>query len=554
VSPLDRARRLTGALRSGPRRVALAWAVAALAGLGASSGAPGISRDEAATIEAAARLGGARPELPPAAASGEAGREVRPQPPLLPVLSAATHAAASRIGISHLVAHRLPTVLLAALLAALLALLGFELAGAAGALLAPALYLAVPRLLHLCVVATPETALAALTLATVWAYRRSGAGSARGRVRFALVAGLAFGGALAARLDAWILLPVLAVHALAAGLLGRRGAGPAAGAPPRTSAAVFEGETRLPGVVALAAMGVLGPLVLLALSPGSWTDPVRRLAAIAAAPAPAWDYLGARLGAGRPPLLYPALVTALALPAGILGAAAGGLLHAIARLVRAGRGARGIMASDEGLLLLAAAAPLLATALGAAPLRSGVRPWIAAFPFLALLGARALLAAARLAWPARASALSATLALFVLWPAMRQTVRAWPSGAAAWGELAGGAPGAASLGMQRQDGGEASQLMLAEVSARARSGARVLLAGVPPTAVRLHLADGRLRPDLVPVETPADADIAVVPLDGGSRDLEYQVWSAFRTARPSAGAFLDEVPLVLVYARPGAWR
>ena len=42
--------------------------------------------------------------------------------------------------------------------------------------------------------------------------------------------------------------------------------------------------------------------------------------------------------------------------------------------------------------------------------------------------------------------------------------------------------------------------------------------------------------------------------DDARRDLEYQVWTAFETARPVAGAQLDEVPLASIYARPGAWR
>jgi hypothetical protein len=46
----------------------------------------------------------------------------------------------------------------------------------------------------------------------------------------------------------------------------------------------------------------------------------------------------------------------------------------------------------------------------------------------------------------------------------------------------------------------------------------------------------------------------VLTLDGGSRDAEYRAWAAFRTARPVAGVYLDEVPLALAYARPGAWR
>ena len=66
--------------------------------------------------------------------------------------------------------------------------------------------------------------------------------------------------------------------------------------------------------------------------------------------------------------------------------------------------------------------------------------------------------------------------------------------------------------------------------------------------------DGQLRPDLAWAEGPEAADLAIVALDGASRDDEYRAWAALRTAHPSAGAYLDEVPLVLVYARGGAWR
>ena len=92
------------------------------------------------------------------------------------------------------------------------------------------------------------------------------------------------------------------------------------------------------------------------------------------------------------------------------------------------------------------------------------------------------------------------------------------------------------------------------MNARAAHGARIHWPGVAPEAVRLYAADGRLRPDLRLALAPEDADLALVPLDGGSRDAEYRAWSALRTARPAAGVYLDEVPLALAYARPGAWR
>jgi hypothetical protein len=58
----------------------------------------------------------------------------------------------------------------------------------------------------------------------------------------------------------------------------------------------------------------------------------------------------------------------------------------------------------------------------------------------------------------------------------------------------------------------------------------------------------------VPRADPASADLLVVARDGGSRDAEYQAWSAFGTSRAVATAAVDEVPLAQVFARAGAWR
>jgi hypothetical protein len=77
---------------------------------------------------------------------------------------------------------------------------------------------------------------------------------------------------------------------------------------------------------------------------------------------------------------------------------------------------------------------------------------------------------------------------------------------------------------------------------------------VSPAALEAYARDGRLRADLAAAAAPEEADLAVVALDGASRDAEYRAWAALRTARPAAGVYRDEVPLALVYARPGAWR
>jgi hypothetical protein len=556
------ARRLGAALARGPRRLALLWGAGVFVTFALLASSPGISRDEAAVLAAAAPSLSASPSPSPSHSPPST------VPPLAPTLARATHAVATRLGIPHLTGFRLGSVLAAALLAAMLSLLAHDLAGRTAAALAPALALAAPRLLHAGLVAGPDGLSAALALATVWAYRRSlGAATAGARVRAAALAAVLLGLALATRLDMVILLPALAAHALLVRILRPRRQGPQSRSqplPPERPELESAGapeplaplEASLRGVpVALAAMLIVAPALLLALWPGLWADPGRRLAAIfAAAPGEgAVIWLGEALRGPRPPLGYPLAVTALALPLALLWTWGAGLLHAAVRLVRAVRGGPGV--SDELLLLLAALAPLVAAQVGLAPDSAGVRPWLASFPFLAALGARALVAAAGAAWPSRPAPLTLALAVLACAPGLQASAHAWPHGASAWGELAGGAPGAASLGLQRQDGGEATAGVLEAVSERARPGARIHWPLTPLEAVRIYQQDGRLRADLALATAAAEADLVVLPREAaGSRDLEYQAWGALRTATPSAAAFLDEVPLAFVYARQGAWR
>jgi hypothetical protein len=512
VNVPDLARGAGRAVLSSRGRVATAWAVATLLALGALAGEPGISLDEAAVLAGRS----------PAAAA-------RPAPPLAPALAAAAHAAGARAGLSHLRAARLGTVLAGALLSALLAVAAWELSGGAAALLAPALFWLAPRHLHAGLVATPDLAVAALALAAVLAWRRAlAAGRRAATVRGAAVAGLLVGAATLARADAWVLLLALAAHGLGAAALAARSRPRAEDESEPTASAGRAGAAILAALLAAAAVTIAG-------WPGG-------LSAGAAAWLPARASGPVRAG----------LVPLLAIPVPLLWAYAGGALHGGARIARAfRRRVPGGTASDDLLLLAAAAAPLLAAALAGAP--RGARPWLPAMPVLALLGARAVVAAG-VAWPRRATAVVASVALLLLYPALRATAASFPLGTTAWNELAGGAPGAASAGLPRQDGGDAVSRVLPAVNDRALPGARIWWAGVAPAAIGAYARDGRLRADLVRAAAPEEADLAVVALDGGSRDAEYRAWAALRTARPAAGVYRDEVPLALVYARPGAWR
>jgi hypothetical protein len=497
---------LEAALRG--RRAALAWSAATLAALLALAPVPGLSRREAASIAAADRqtaawkaLVAGRPLPPAEAAAG-----------LAETAAAATHALVGPF--ADALGYRTATALLGALLSAVLALWGLEMAGAAGALLVPALFWAAPRALHGGLSVAPDVAFAAFGLATALSWRRALAGS--GGVGRAVATGLLFGAAAATRPGGFWLVALLGAHAVVA-----------RATPPRVP---WRGiRSALPATILLA------PVVALALAPWRWSAPGRLLA----------DHL---LPGG--PAAGAAVLTeaALAVPVPLLAAYLGGLVHLAVRLVRAARA--GADLSDDALLLLLV---LGGGVLAALSPPGGLGPLLPALAALALVAARALDACARTLGKARPGRVLAALSLLVLYPAVRATAHAFPHGAAAWNEAAGGAPGAASRGLPRQEGGEAAAAVLEAIRVHARPAARVWWAGVAPEAVRGYARDGRLREDLSAVDDPAEADLAVVSQEGGARGDDCRAWTAFGTARPAVSVHLDEVPLVHVYARPGAW-
>jgi hypothetical protein len=537
-------------------RAAWAWAAATVAVAAATAPAQGIGRDEGVYLVAAesyAAFPGAVLRAPGAALALADARFApnHEHPPLAKEVYGATHALlADALGLtSHLQGFRAGAFLFAALLSAVLAAWGFDLAGRAGALLAPALFWAVPRHFYHAHPAALDLPVAALWTATAFAWARSLRATAPGaRVRGALLCGALFGATVATKHNGWFLAPLLALHGVvAAGALRR--------------ATWRERLRRVP--LALPAMAVLGPAVLFAAWPWLWRHPVARFAEYARFHLEhenyAWHYLGRILREPPFPIAYPLVVTALTVPAAVLLAMVGGVVHAAARAARAGR-----EASDDLLLLLNAAFPIALIAWPSVPRFGGVKHWLAAMPFLALLGARALVAAGRTLWPARSGALTAGLAALALAPAAWAVAHVHPYGTAAYNELAGGAPGAATLGMQRQFWGDAAVGVLGALDAHAAPGARIWWQETGRAAVAAWQRDGRVRADLRWADGPEEADLSIWQYHQEFRDKEYRTWTAFaerpapgappRFPVPVAGVYLDEVPLVQVYARAGAWR
>jgi 4-amino-4-deoxy-L-arabinose transferase-like glycosyltransferase len=405
----------------------------------------------------------------------------------------------------------------------------------------------VPRNFHHAHAAVLDLPVSALWLATTYAFWRSTSAS-RGRLStaaWATATGLLLGAALATKHNAWFLPPVLLASWLLGSIRGRRreGVGPEEGGGPW----------------AFASMAVLGPLVLLASWPWLWHHTLPRIRDwlgyhLHHENYP-WMYLGELLREPPFPIGYPFVVTALTVPSAILVAMLGGTAQGVGRITAAWRGrSASVSLPTEWLLLANAIFPIALIAWPTVPHFGGVKHWMPAMPFLALLGARALVTAGRLLWPARPAVVTGLLAALVLAPAAWQVAHVHPFGSAAWNEIAGGAPGAASMGMQRQFWGDDLVAVLPALNAHAVPGARVWFQEATTLAVKQYQRGGKLRPDLATASGPEDADISIWQYHQEFRDREFRTWTEFRTARPVVGAYLDEVPLVQVYARPGAWR
>jgi hypothetical protein len=212
--------------------------------------------------------------------------------------------------------------------------------------------------------------------------------------------------------------------------------------------------------------------------------------------------------------------------------------------------------ATEWLLLVNALFSILLISHPDVPHFGGVKHWFPSMPFLALLAGREFdRAASGLATAFRFSARRGTaaataLGAIVLLPAFTLTVHVHPYGTSAYGELAGGIPGAASLGLQRQFWSNNVTGVLPWLDANSRPGARLWLHEVNGLSFRDYQRNDMLRKDVFPAGGPEDADLAAVQYHQEFREQEVLVWQAFGTWVPATGLYLDETPQVVVYRRP----
>jgi 4-amino-4-deoxy-L-arabinose transferase-like glycosyltransferase len=494
-------------------------------------------------------------------------------------------------------AFRFPAFFFAALILPLTYALTRRMFGRAAGIFAAVSFLLVPRQFFNAHLSCFDVPITTMWLLTVYCFFR-----AVNEKRWWLYTGLAFGAAIATKHNALFLPVVLAPFALGLGWIASRGkpgarslflqvngvfvAGGALYAvlvltlglarfqqqflvlSPQTAIFLLmagvgswrlarlraEDEQTFRTMAPLVAMALLGPLIWYLHWPYLWHHPVDRTAAYLIFHAThnhyAWFYLGQMLREPPFPLEYVVVKTALTVPTSLFVPMAIGFAVVLGRIA---------MKKATLLELLVAANAVMSIAIISAPSVphfGGVKHWFPSMPFLAMLaagsvarGSAGLHALLERKVKLSEQAIFAAVAVLLCTAPMIATARVYAFGTSAYSELAGGLPGAASLGMQRQFWANNVTGVLDWINTHARPGERVYLHECHGGQIHDYQRNGMLRSDLRFVNSPFEAELVAYQYHQEFRETEFNAWQSLGTTQPVMGLYVDETPQIVVYRR-----
>ncbi len=431
-------------------------------------------------------------------------------------------------------AFRFPGMLTAGLLLWLIYAWGASVMKRGGALFASVAFASMPRVFYHSHLDCFDVPIAFFTMLTAYAYWRS----LEDR-RWIPWVGLIFGIALATKHNSWMLPAIFLVHFAWVRLDQARSM-----RPDRASFAW------------LPAMLVLGPLVFFATWPWLWHDTWNRVGAYVGFHLEhvhyTYQYLGVSYFEPPLPLSVPFVMTLFTVSLPVLALCVLGLLHQRHELRLPWSTMPGDSPSrrTDVLWLGCLLAPLLAIALPTSPIFGGTKHWLPAYPFLALFAGRGLLAvverAELRAWTGR-RAPSIAFAVFCLLPGAVQAAHSHPFGLSHYMPIAGGAPGAADLGMNRQFWGFTTGSLTDWLVERLPDGGSVWLCDTTHGAWAMLRADGVIPGNVRAARSMHEADFALVHHERHFAEVDYQVWVAYGTTRPVHVLRYDGVPIISVY-------
>ena len=219
--------------------------------------------------------------------------------------------------------------------------------------------------------------------------------------------------------------------------------------------------------------------------------------------------------------------------------------------------------ATDVLLVGALLAPLVIIALPSTPIFGGTKHWFPSYPFLCLYAGYGYMRLARLLRPMIAPRLAArgleglagtpmrlVFGAVLLAPSAIETMHSHPFGLSHYTYAAGGVPGAADRGMNRQFWGFTTGSLVPWFNRNVRPRGAVYIHDTTPDAWSMLQQDGFLREDLVPAWQLNEADYSIVHHELHMNEVDYQIWTAYDSPATAYVAVHDGVPIVSVYRNP----
>lgn len=491
----------------------------------------------------------------------------REHPPLMKTLFGLSHKLFhEQLGwAGELTAYRIPSAAMNALLVVMIFLFVASLWGTAAGIIAGLCTLLLPRAFFHAGLACFDAAMVTLWVATLMAYYRA----LYARI-WCLWLGVIFGLALATKHNALMLPAVMGTHYVFLALRCQWDAFKLPGIKIKLLSLWYGFLAVQP--LMLVSLLLIGPLVLIAVWPWLWFDTYEHTNQ--------WirfhlnhvhynfEYLGDNWNASPYPWHVPIVTTLFTVPvATLLAAVCGAGAHI--RSLLDGRSS----VSDRAPILLFGLSSLVAVGpfiVGFAPIFGAEKHWSPAIPTLCILAGIGVKAAAELA-VSRLSLMDmfadarvrvvrsvaiAVVGVAVVGAAASETSASRPYALTHYNALAGGAPGGADLGMNRQFWGYSARGVLSHLAQIAAASERasfpVYTHDASPTwgwYRRLGMRTDKLRDAGRERGGVSKSQAAIVVHERHFNRHDYMIWDVYGTVQPSYVLTFQGVPIVSVYQR-----
>ncbi len=463
-------------------------------------------------------------------------------------------------------AFRFPGMVLSSLALWVLYLFGTRLYGRRAGLFAAVAYALVPGVFYHSHLDCFDTPIVSMLVLVTYCYHRT-----LTKPIWAIWTGIAYGFCLETKHNAWILPLVFLVHWLFVVGYERRARSresTPSDARPRTSLVPWW----------LLGMAALGPPLFVAMWPWLWNDTIPRIGEYVGFHVNHTHYNIAYLGytyfSPPSPTSYAWVTTLFTVPLvtlvlGVMGIAlrARALLPAWAldRLWQSGSLEPDAARSDV-LIFGSFFTPMVVMMTPSTPIFGGTKHFLMAYAMLVLFGGVAFsrmtdaIASDLERWTAKLRA-SASLPVVrnaalgvalvgVMASPLLATIHSHPFGLSYYTWIAGGVPGAADLGMNRQFWGFTTGSLVPWLNENVPERGTVWICDTTPTAFHMLQRDGLLRDDVRVSWDLATADYAIVHHEDHFNIVDFQIWEVYGRVDPVYVLRYDGVPIVSVYENP----